>query len=196
MERVTRAKAARLLGVDKSTMTRWVQHHPALLGDDGLVDLQQLRQHRDTVINPKLQTRKAARPRPAGAEEGGAATGIAAAAPAPAGPNLNLHRERGEYAKAVNQELDLAERLKLTLVRAEVESAVKDAGEALRRTAATIARDEAEKLARIEDPRQMERALDDLMRKVLAAGSAALIKALSDSQAADDADLADEADAA
>lgn len=183
MERVTRAKAARLLGVDKSTMTRWVQHHPALLGDDGLVDLQQLRQHRDTVINPKLQTRKAA-------------TGIAAAAPAPAGPNLNLHRERGEYAKAVNQELDLAERLKLTLVRAEVESAVKDAGEALRRTAATIARDEAEKLARIEDPRQMERALDDLMRKVLAAGSAALIKALSDSQAADDADLADEADAA
>lgn len=192
MERMTRAEAARALGVDKSTMTRWVQNHPALLGEDGLVDLAQMRQHRDAVINPKLQTR--------GINAGGGASAQTAAAPAvvtaPAAlPNLNLHRERSEYAKAVGQELDLAERLRLTLVRSDVEAQVAAAGELLRRTASGLAKDKAEQLARIEDPRQMERALDDMMRALLEQGANALIAALAASAAAN-ADGAEESDAA
>ena len=57
MERVTQAEAARTLGMHKSTVTRWVQKHPALLDDAGLVSIDDLRRHRDETVNPKLITR-------------------------------------------------------------------------------------------------------------------------------------------
>lgn len=167
MERMTRAAAARELGIDKSTLTRWVQKHPALVGDDGLVDLAELREHRDAVANPKLQTRGGG----ASAQTGQIKSGGGAAA-------VNDHRARGEAAKAISAELDLADRLKLTLVRADVESQIAQAGEVLRRKAAEIAKERAEALARIEDPRAMERALDEMMRRLLEQGASALILAM------------------
>lgn len=170
MERVTRAEAARELNLDRATITRWVQKNPALLDDEGRVSIEQLRQHRDEVINPKLQTR--------------------GTAPAGSGPvamsgrsSLNDTRERTEAAKANSAELDLADRLRLTLRRDEVEAAVASAGEILKQTAQALARDRAEALARITDPREMERALDELMREMLAKGSQALSLAAVSSEA-------------
>lgn len=167
---MTRAEAARMLSINKSTLTRWIEKHPALLGDDGLVDLTELREHRDAVANPKLQTRgPVARGQAQETEAPGRSSGAAA---------VNDHRARGEAAKAITAELDLATRLKLTLVRADVESQIAQAGEVLKRKAAELAKDKAESLARIEDPRAMERALDELMRQLLDQGASALVLAM------------------
>lgn len=176
MSRMTQSAAARELGIHKSTVTRWVQNHPALVGDDGMVDVAELRQHRDAVVNPRLQTRQGS----------GAAPGGNTAAQ-PLAPNMNDHRTRGEYVKAVMAELDLAEQLKLTLRRDDVARAVASAGDVLKRTASGLAKDRAEHLARIDEPRAMERALDDLMREMLEKGATALILAL-----ASDADATEE----
>lgn len=178
MDRVTRAEAAHRLGLNKSTVTRWVQSHPALLDASGLVDLDDLRAHRDTVINPKLQTRTSETverqdhgERPARHNR--------------ANPRsvLNTTRERTESAKAESAELDLAERLNLTLRRDEVEDAVAAAGEVLKQAGQQLARDKAEALARISDPRHMERALEDLMRELLTKGAQALSLAVVSARA-------------
>lgn len=175
MERVRRAEAARVLGLDKATVTRWVQKNPALLDERGLVSVDELRQHRDATINPKLQTR------------GPAAAGdsppveperrpSSAAAEAPAS-SLNDHRTRTEAVRAYDAELALAERLGLTLRREDVEAAVAHAGETIRQRAAQLVRDRAEHLARIDDPRAMEKALDEMLRELLSDASAALAAA-------------------
>lgn len=186
MERMTRAAAARELGLDKSTLTRWVQKHPALVDDDGLVDITELRAHRDAVVNPKLQTR------------GKAAAAQSTAKPTAKGPEtgiastMNDHRARGEHAKAITAELDLADRLKMTLVRQDVEAQIATAGEVLKRKAAEIAKERAEALARIEDPRAMERELDEMMRRLLEQGATALILALSSADDSADDDTSQE----
>lgn len=169
---MTQAAAARELGIHKSTVTRWVQTHPALVGDDGMVDLAELRSHRDAVVNPKLRTRNGGAAAASGESGGGTAS-------APVAPNMNDHRTRGEYVKAVTAELDLAEKLKQTLRRDDVARAVASAGDVLKRTAASLAKDRAEQLARIDEPRAMERALDDLMREMLEKGATALMLALA-----------------
>ena len=159
MDRVSRAEAARELQLDRATITRWVQKSPALLDDEGKVSLSQLKQHREEVVNPKLQTRGGSSersPRKVG------------------GDSLNDTRNRTESAKATAAELDLAERLRLTLRRDDVEAAVAAAGEVLKQAAQAIARDKAEALARITDPREMERALEEIMRVMLEKGSQAL----------------------
>ncbi|MCU0909807.1 MAG: hypothetical protein MUE98_00240 [Rhodobacteraceae bacterium] len=168
MARITRAEAARQLGINKSTVTRWVAKHPALADERGLVLVDEIRAHRDAMINPKLQTRG-----PTGAQEqDGAAPQRQETADKR--PSINDHRSRTEAAKAIEAELDLAERLGLTVRRDDVERAVASAGETIRQKAAQIVRDRAERLARIDDPRAMERALDDLMRDLMSEAAAAL----------------------
>lgn len=168
MERVTRAEAARQLGHDRATVTRWVQKHPALLDSEGLVSVEELRRHRDATINPKLQTRFPAAPRDAKGPD-------TAAEPGDEAPQtLNDHRSRTEAARAVEAELDLADRLGLTLKREDVENAVALAGETIRQRAGQLARDRAETLARIDDPRAMERALDDMLNELLTESAKAL----------------------
>lgn len=168
MDRVTRADAARQIGVNKGTISRWIQKHPALLGDDGLVSVEELTRHRDQVVNPALQTKGTAS---ADRQEN-------------QGPSLNDHRSRKERAVAYDAELDLADRLKLTLLREDVERSVAEAGEMIRQKASQISRDRAEKLARIDDVRAMEKALDDMMTDLFIAASKALEKsALTDGDA-------------
>jgi hypothetical protein len=53
-------------------------------------------------------------------------------------------------------------------------AAVSAAGDVMRQAAGQLARDRAEALTRIIDVREMERALDDLMREVLTRGAQAL----------------------
>jgi hypothetical protein len=152
MERVTRAEAARALALNRATVTRLVQKNPALLDDAGRVDLDELRQLRDATVNPKLQTKGAAA----------------------AGPTLNDTRSRTEAAKAETAELDLADRLGLTLRRDEVESAVAAAGAELRQVAFQMARDRAETIAAAQDVREVEKLLDAMMRDLLERAANAL----------------------
>ena len=179
MDRVSRAKAARLLNIDRSTLTRWIQKHPALLDDAGLVDPDQLREHRDAVANPKLQTR--------GRKVSSDAAAPAAADGGSAASVLNDHRARGEAAKSIIAELDLADRLKLTLVREDVEAQIGQAGELLKREALEMAKDLAEPLARIDDPRIMEQTLSRELRKLLDKSASALILAMGQPDSESDA---------
>lgn len=167
-----------MLNINRSTLTRWIEKHPALLDDDGLVDPAQLQEHRDAVANPKLQTRG----NPIRITERSGPADPAAGKVA-----LNDHRARGEAAKAITAELDLADRLKMTLERAKVEAEIAAAGEILKRKASEIAKDRAEPLSRIDDPRAMERALEDLMHRLLEQGAKALILAMSPAEQDDDA---------
>jgi hypothetical protein len=172
MQRLRPVDAARELGVNKSTISRWLAKNPALLDPDGLVCVADLQAHRAAVIDPRLQTRgpalEAARP--------------AVASDAPVIPTINDHKSRYERARADDAELDLAERLGLTLRRRDVEAAVAEAAETLKQSATQICRDQAERLAAITDPREMERALDDLVRRVLQAGTSKLIAAVEPAQ--------------
>lgn len=159
MDRVTRAEAARRLGLDRATVTRWVQKNPALLDADECVSLEELERHRNEVINPKLQTRGSGFAAPRTVQRSDGSPQI----------SLNDTRTRTESAKAESAELDLADRLRLTLRRDQVESAIVSAAEIIKQTAQALARDRAETLARITDQRHMELALaalmDDLMQK-------------------------------
>ncbi len=139
-----------------------------MLGDDGLVSVTEIAQLRQAVVNPKMQTR----------------TGKQAAGAAPGGmvEALNGARGRSEAAKAQMAEMDLAERLGRTLRRDDVEAAVAAAGNLLRQNAFAIAIARAEVMARIDDVREMERALEDLMREVLDKGVQALSLAAAPSE--------------
>lgn len=152
MDRVTRAEAARELALNRATITRLVQKNPALLDAEGKVSLKELIELRDATVNPKLQTRGA------GAQ-----------------PNtLNDTRARTENAKAESAELDLAERLGLTLRRDEVEAAIAAAGAELRQIAFQLARDRAEKIATAKDVREAEAMLEQFVRDLLEKGANAL----------------------
>ena len=168
-ERVSRAEAARQIGVDKATITRLVKANPALLDDAGQVSVSEIASLRQATVNPKLQTRTGKRPQ----------------MPEDIAPSgLNQSRGRAEAVKAEMAEMDLAERLGRTLRRDDVEAAVAAAGNLLRQNAFAVARDRAELLARIDDPREMERALEDLMREVLEKGVQALSLAATPSEVA------------
>jgi hypothetical protein len=169
MQRVKPIDAARQMGVNKSTISRWLARNPALLDADGLVSVADLIAHRAAVIDPRLQTK-------------GAAPALVAAPAAPAAsdiaPTINDHKLRYERARADDAELDLAERLELTLRRRDVEAAVSEAAATLQQTAAQLCRDEAERITRIEDTREMERALNDLVRRIMLSGTAKLSAAI------------------
>lgn len=177
MQRVTAAEAARALKVNRSTVSRWLQKNPALVDADGRVSVEELRRHREAVIDPRLQTNtaeRAAEPAPAPAPERQAA------------PSINDHKARLERAKADEAELDLAERLGQTLVRADVERAIGEAGEQLRQDIAARVRDEAERLAQISDVREMELAVRKLFAEVVASS----VEGLVDQMAGDAANAA------
>lgn len=153
MDRVTRAEAARELALNRATITRLVQKNPALLDDDGKVSIQELLELRDATVNPKLQTRtKDTAPQ----------------------STLNDTRARTESAKAETAELDLAERLGLTLRRDEVEGAIAAAGAELRQLAFQMVRDRAEQFAVVSDVRDAEAMLDQFVRDLLEKGANAL----------------------
>lgn len=168
-ERVSRAEAARQIGVDKATITRLCKANPALLDDAGQVSVAEIASLRQATVNPKLQTRTGPQGKVSSADDV---------------QNLNSARNRAETVKAEIAEMDLADRLGRTLRREDVENAVAAAGNILRQNAFQVARDRAESLARIEDPREMERALEDLMREVLEKGVQALTLAAAPTETA------------
>lgn len=174
MERVTRAEAARRIGVNKATISRWVKKHPALLDSAGLVSVEELTRHRDQVVNPALQTKTAAPQRSEPDRE-----------TVQREPTLNDHRSRTEMAKATRAELELADTLKMTLLREDVERSMAEAGETIRQKAGQLAFDKAEALARIDDVRAMERAITEMMDELLISVANALAAGVDDEGDAD-----------
>lgn len=163
-DRVTRAEAARQLDINRSTLSLWCVKHPALLDADGKVSIAELKEHRETVINPKLQTKKAAKK-----DEKPTSS--------PGNVSLNDHRSRRESALADATELDLADRLGMTLRRDQVEAAVAEAAELMKQSAAQMCRDKSEAFALIDDQRAMETALNEMMRQFLTEAANALAAA-------------------
>lgn len=174
MERVTQAEAARALGVNRSTVSRWVKKHPALADESGMVAITELRSHQVNTLNPGQQTKSAASP----AADNAAPAPKAGEAATPVAPSLNDHRSRREQALADAAELDLAERLQKTLRRDHVDGAVVEAAEIMKSRAAQLTRDTAERLARIEDVREMQTELEEIIREIFAAGFDALTAAI------------------
>ncbi len=174
-ERVTITAAAKMMDVNKSTISRWCTRHPSLRGEDGLVDLEELRAHRDQVVNPKLQTRGPA------AEE----STTAPATGSQGATSLNDARQRSERAKAEMSELDLLDRLGRTLDRADVEAAIAAAAETLKAEAMQVVKDEAERLANIDDDRAMEVALREIMTDLMEGAARALNRAAEPEGASD-----------
>ena len=138
-DRVSRAEAARTLGVSPSTITRLVQANPELLDKTGEVSVAEIIELRRSG---QLTVRSA--------------------------------RADMDRAKATMAEMDLAERLANTLRRDDVEAAFSTAVAVLKQTSADLVTSHADQLARIGDSREMERALEDLMREFLATAARAM----------------------
>ena len=166
--RVTMAEAARQLGQHRSTVTRWCKAHPALLDEDGRVSVEELREHRDTVVNPALQTKAS---RTSQRSDGAAAVS-----------GMNADRGRRERANADMAELDLAERLGQTLRRDDVEMELAAAAETLRSVAGQIVKDRAERLALLSDVRAVEVELEQIMRDLMDKAASALEAAAGESR--------------
>jgi len=169
MPRVSRQEAARRLSVVPGTIYYWCKKHPELIGDDGKVDLEELRAHRDAMSDKQMS--RAGKSSKAKAYEGIESRSDAV-----------LRRER---AKADEAELNLAERLGKTLRREEVEAAIADAALQLKQEAFRAVKQEAEVLARIDDPREMEKALEAVVRDLLEAGANALAGAVGPGEVTD-----------
>ena len=160
MKRVRQSEAARRLGVNRSTVSRWVKRNPDLEDQDGFVSIEELSEFRNSIVNPIMRSDP-----------------LASSTPTKSVTSLNDHRARREEARAELEELQLAEKRSLILRRSDVEAKLAAAGTFLRQHASHLARDHSERLALISDVREMERALDGMMRDFLAAAARALDEA-------------------
>ena len=177
MTRMTARAAASRLGVHESTVSRWLQRHPALRGADGLVDLAELTKHRDALLNPALQRRpNAASVR---ADDGGAGRPVQLAA-------YSDPRARRGRVQADTAELEMAERLGRTVARARVEMAAAEAVAAWEAAGREEARRRADRLATIGDVREMEAALAELFAATRARVRETLARAVQPAEGDDD----------
>lgn len=164
------------MGVNRSTISRWLQKYPQLIDADGLVDVDELQEHRRDVINPANQTKmnpliddSAPPPRAATIEPKVERENRRSKT-----TSLNDHRAQHEQTKAALAALDLAERLGETLSKSQVESAAAEAGQAIKAAAAEAVKSNAEKLATIDDVKEMELALQYMFDAMLKRAARAL----------------------
>ena len=144
-QRVTQAEFARIAGVNRSTVTRWIRNGRITAGKDGRIDVDRALRERETTESPmphhqarkaQFDERKAAAP--AGNGNG---TGSGTGAPAPPTADspigdisaaLKLETYRLQKAKAEKAALE-ADRLAGSLVEyADVEFVLDDLGQVLR----------------------------------------------------------------
>ncbi len=151
-QRLKQARAAEALGINRSSLKRYLDRYPELMGEDGKVDLDRVRQHR--ADNPdvvdaarKVEEHKVARPKADG--------------------RRMETKSRLDEAKAQQAELDLAERLGQVVDPGEMLDAVAEAGNFLRERLINVDFVLAERLASEIDPRQI-RALLQQERRDLA----------------------------
>lgn len=174
-------EAARELGLNPSTVSRWVRQYPELnrgTDDEIDVDIEKLREHRAQNVNAAMSGNHAglfqdenenqdASPAAGGGEDRGSVT-----------PGLAAARTRVAEAQAHKAELDLAERLGEVVDLAGVEAAFRTAGVALRQAMESRARPLSEVLAGMTDARAIALRLDEEDRALLTRVMNELRKAL------------------
>lgn len=175
-QRIVRiSAAARELGLDKSTISRYVRAHPELLRSDGQrkgVVLDELRRHRAANVNEAksanhiggIEALQAAALLSPALEEPAAGAG-ANALPAPG----SLAAERVAEARARRRllELDLARKERRYRDVEEIAGALTDVGIAVRNRLMSLPHELADELARIQDPAEVRGCLQAALRKRL-----------------------------
>lgn len=158
-ERITRAEFARRVGVNRKTVTRWIQNGRLTLGEDGLLDFERANRERLATESPlakhqarKRQFEEARQAALAAAQRAAEAPGAvlspvdperatAPATPAPLdataspedlGRALKLETYRLQKAKAEQANLELDKAAGLLVERTEVDFVLRDVGNTLR----------------------------------------------------------------
>ncbi len=157
--------AARALGLNASTVSRYLKDHPDLnLGSERrpMVNLEELRRHREENINAARSGSHAGRllgedNGVAGANGADAANGRERPTRNQAeAPSLATARAEREAALAERARIDLDEKLAGLLVRSEVEEAAREVVWVLRRELLELAPRLAEELAAMDNQRAIE----------------------------------------
>ncbi len=172
-------EAARQLGKSPGTISKYVAANPVLNhGSEGRpkVDLDELRRHRLANINQSRIGSHASRLLGEGEPP-------SAAGPIEAPPAATMTGEIPNYAhaKAVREtvlakraRVDLDEKRRLLVPRREVEDAVFDAGVVLQRDLLGLGPQLAERLAAMDEPREIAALMEAEYRKILAGLAASL----------------------
>lgn len=182
-EIVPAAEAARRLGVNRSSIKRYLDKYPELVSStDGrtkYVDPDRLAAHREENINPAIQHNHAGEP------------GIREEPPPTSPPSAPLPEDaldetlagedgqqpttqseayrRYNLARARRQELEYEKEIGNVVPREEVERAVRQASQLLREQAATSARKLADKLASLDAPSDVRAAIQARDQELLEA---------------------------
>lgn len=164
-------EAARELGLNASTVSRYLARNPELnRGTDArpLVDVAELRDHRAGNVNFAMSGNHVGRLLDDPDDDG------EAVAPAPSGERRSPARGTYSQAKAAREtiqartaQLVLEEKLRAIVSRSAVEDAAFEAGQLLQAELAARNKVLAERLATTDDPRAIRAMLDDEDRKLL-----------------------------
>ena len=156
--------AARVLGLSPSTISRYLKNHPELdLGgeDTPMVNVATLRAHRAANLSPAPRGRLASKLLATG-EAPPPATGENAS------PSYAVSKAAREAVLADRARLDLDERRALLVPRAEIETAIYDAGAVLQRDLLELGAQLSERLATMDQPREIAALLETELRRILA----------------------------
>lgn len=174
--------AARALEVNASTISRYLKEFPELNQGSATrpkIDVKVLRRHRIENTNPSQQRGRHAAP----------AAIVAAAAPPAATskgsetPNYALAKAVRETVLAQRARVDLDEKRGLLVPRREIEDAVYDAGTVLQRDMLELGPQLAERLAAMDNPREIAALLETELRRVLATMASSLRAKVESEQA-------------
>lgn len=170
--------AARALGKNPATISRYVAANPALNhGSTGRpkVDLEELRRHRAANLNPSRIGSHAGRLLGEGDQTPVATAELPPAATGAAGSPNYLHAKAvRETVLAQRARVDLDEKRGLLVPRREIEDAIYDAGAVLQRDLLGLGPQLAERIAAMSDPREIAALMEAAYRKVLATLAASL----------------------
>jgi len=171
---VSISAAAKVIGIDKSVLSRYIADYPDLVKDEKgrskLVNVAEVKDHREQNVNLLMSD-----------NHKGDAPDVDVPADHSTGkqePNYKNAKIVGEYANARMRQLDLAARLGQTLDTALVEAALADAGQMLVQAMEARHRLLGDELATMNDPRAIAARLKLSDREVLEKVSDALVHAL------------------
>lgn len=173
--------AARAVGVNPSTISRYLKDHPELNLGDGVLpkmDLAALRRHRAANLNPAMRGSHAGRLLGEGEVEETPAAGPIEAPPAATRsgetPNYARAKAMREETLAQRARVDLDEKRALLVPREEAEAAAYEIGALLQRDLLDLGAQLGERLAAMDDPREIAALMEAEYRRVLAALAASL----------------------
>jgi len=150
--RVKPGRAAEILGLQRSTMKRYLDRNPELRDADGLVDLEALKAHR--ADNPAV------------AGEAGPLM-AAAAAPKGEGQGRRSNKQRIEEIRRLEAERDWALSIGTLVDPSQIIDAVTEAGATLRDRLMAPDYVLCERLAEERDPRAIQAVLREINRALL-----------------------------